>query len=138
MTDVEGKTHRTTVPRGKLQYKVWKRLLARKAAIANPFFIELIGKIQEPFVSAISDFQGSRAVFHDGKVLLAGDAFNLCRPHGGGSTSQAAFQVEQLVKCWCGEMTLSEWEQKCVESAANAAQFSLKMAQVFWYKKVES
>lgn len=133
MTDINGIRHRSTVPRGKMQPQVWKRLLARNARSGNYAFGELIEKIEEPFVSAIHDFQGEKAVFLGGKLLLVGDAFNLCRPHGGGSTNLAAFQVQELVKCWGGEMSLMEWEKRCVESTAKAAEFSLKMAQFFWH-----
>ncbi|KAF2449696.1 hypothetical protein P171DRAFT_517362 [Karstenula rhodostoma CBS 690.94] len=70
MTDVDGKIHNTTVPRGKIIPEVWRHLLDRNSTAGNPTFIELVGKIREPFVSAIRDFQGSKAVFLHGKLLL--------------------------------------------------------------------
>lgn len=133
MTDSDGKVHKTTVSRGKMRPEVWKRLLERDATTGNPAFVELAEQITEPFVSAIHDFQGSKAVFFDGKVLLLGDAFSLCRPHGGGSTSQAAVQVQQLVRCLEGDMSLSEWEEHGIKSSVDGAQFSLRMAHFFWY-----
>jgi flavin-dependent dehydrogenase len=136
LTDVDGKKHNTTIPRGKIQPKVWQRLLDRQYSLSNPYFVELMEKINEPFVSAIRDFEGSKAVFFDGKLLLAGDALAQCRPHGGGSTSQAALQAGLLAKVWNGEMTLEEWEETCLQSAAKAAQYSLAMAQFFWNGKV--
>jgi 2-polyprenyl-6-methoxyphenol hydroxylase-like FAD-dependent oxidoreductase len=98
--------------------------------------MELMEKIEQPFVSAIRDFKGTKSVFYDGKLLLAGDAFTVCRPHGAGSTSQAAFQVQTLIKVLDGEMTLEQWEETCLEAAAKAAQYSMGMARFFWTGKV--
>ncbi len=137
-TDIDGKRHNTTIPRGKMQPKVWERVLDHRKLVGNPYFIELMEKIEEPFVSAIRDFEGSKAAFYDGKLLLAGDALTLCRPHGGASTNEAALQAQLLVKVWKGEMTIEEWEKMCFESAAKAAQFSLAMAQFFWTGEVTS
>jgi hypothetical protein len=66
--------------------------------------------IEDPLCIGRSGLQGSKAVFFDSKLLLAGDALNLYRPHCGRSTSQAAFHVQQLVKCLEGEMSLKMGE----------------------------
>lgn len=79
LTDVDGVAHQTTVPRGRMSPKVWQTLIGRKASVVNPYFVDLMEAIEEPFVSAINDFQGQKAVFWDGKVLLVGDAFSLVR-----------------------------------------------------------
>jgi 2-polyprenyl-6-methoxyphenol hydroxylase-like FAD-dependent oxidoreductase len=136
LTDVDGKTHPSTVPRGKMRPEVWQRVLDRKVLVKNPYFRELMEKVEQPFVSAIRDFKGTKSVFYDGSLLLAGDAFTMCRPHGGGSTSQAAFQAQTLVKVLEGEKTLEQWEEACLASAEKAAQFSMAMAQLFWKGKV--
>ena len=86
--------------------KVWQRALDRKSSIANPYFIDLLDAIEEPFVSAINDFQGQKAVFYDEKLLLVGDALTMIRQHGGGSTSQAALQARLLFQTLQGEITL--------------------------------
>lgn len=113
--------------------EVWQSILDRSSSVANSCFVELMQNIAEPFVSAIREFQGSKSVFHGGRLLLVGDAFSLCRPHGGGSTSQAALQAQSLAKVWNGDMSLESWEDMCLESAATAAEFSLKMGQIFWH-----
>jgi 2-polyprenyl-6-methoxyphenol hydroxylase-like FAD-dependent oxidoreductase len=135
LTDMDGKLHQSTVPRGKLSTRVWQRLVDRKSSVVNPYFVELMESIEQPFVSAIQDFQGQKAVFYDGKLLLVGDAFTLCRPHGGGSTSQAAVQAQTLFQALQGNMTLDEWEETCLDSAEKAARFSLAMADFFWNDK---
>ena len=135
-TDVEGRKHSSTIPRGKMQPKVWRDLLERRFGdIANPHFIELFEETHEPFVSAIRDFPASKAVFWDGKVILVGDAFALCRPHAGGSTSQAAFQAIELAKVWEGISTAEQWEKECIASAAKAQALSLAMAEFFFTGK---
>jgi 2-polyprenyl-6-methoxyphenol hydroxylase-like FAD-dependent oxidoreductase len=132
LTDVNGKVHQTTVPRGKMSPDVWQRVVGRKASVMNPHFLDLIESIEEPFVSAIGDFQGQKSLFYNNKLMLVGDAFALCRPHGGGSTSQAALQAQTLLRALRGEITLEEWEEACVEAADKAARFSLAMADFFW------
>lgn len=112
--------------------KIWQRVLNRKSTVKNPYFIDLMEAIEEPFVSVIKDFQGKKSVFWDGKVILVGDAFSLIRLHGGGSTSQAALQAQMLGRMMNGEMTREEWEERCVDEAEKAAGFSLRMAGFFW------
>jgi 2-polyprenyl-6-methoxyphenol hydroxylase-like FAD-dependent oxidoreductase len=136
LTDVSGKVHQTTVPRGKMSPEVWQRVVGRKTSVMNPHFIDLMESIEEPFVSAISDFQGHKSLFYDNKLMLVGDAFALCRPHGGGSTSQAAFQAHTLLRSLQGEISIEQWQETCLESAEKAARFSLAMADFFWNGKV--
>ncbi|KAF2785511.1 FAD/NAD(P)-binding domain-containing protein [Melanomma pulvis-pyrius CBS 109.77] len=135
MTDVDGRKHFTTIPRGRMQPKVWRSILDRKSVVSNPHFVELLEKTKEPFVSAIRDFPGSKAVFCDGKLLLVGDALALCRPHGGGSTSQAAFQALELGKVWEGARALDLWEKDCLEGASKAQTISLAMGEFFFAGK---
>ncbi|KAF2030738.1 hypothetical protein EK21DRAFT_111611 [Setomelanomma holmii] len=127
-TDVDGKEHFTTIPRGKIRSEVWQRVLDRKDAVSNPHFIELLERTKEPFVSAIRDLAGTRSIFYNGKVLLVGDAFALCQPHAGGSTSQAAYQALELKKALKGETTLPDWEQTCLRGAAAELQRSIGAA----------
>jgi 2-polyprenyl-6-methoxyphenol hydroxylase-like FAD-dependent oxidoreductase len=136
LTDVSGKTHQTTVPRGKMNPQIWQRVIDRESSVGNPYFVDVMRAVKEPFVSTINDFGGQKSVFWNGRVLLVGDAFTLCRPHGGGSTSQAALQAQTLLQALQGEMTLEQWEQSCLAAAQKAAQFSLAMADFLWNGKV--
>jgi 2-polyprenyl-6-methoxyphenol hydroxylase-like FAD-dependent oxidoreductase len=131
-TDIEGKKHFSTIPRGRIQPQVWQRVLGRKDTVSNPHFIDLLSHTSEPFVSAVRDFPGTKSIFHGGKILLVGDAFALCRPHAGGSTSQAAFQALELRKLLEGQMDFNEWERICVEAAAKESMKSLGAAQFFF------
>jgi flavin-dependent dehydrogenase len=131
-TDTDGKKHYSTVPRGKIQPQVWRGVRDREDVVENPHFIDLLKHTNEPFVSAIRDSPGSRSVFFGGKVLFVGDAFALCRPHAGGSTSQAAFQALELRKVVEGQMEMKTWEKTCLESAANELERSLGAAKFFF------
>jgi 2-polyprenyl-6-methoxyphenol hydroxylase-like FAD-dependent oxidoreductase len=137
-TDIDGKRHSTTIPKGKISSAVWQRLLERKASVSNSHFVELMENIAEPFVTAIRDRKGSKAAFYDGRLFLTGDALALCRPHSGSSTSQAAFQAQELLKVMKGEITPQEWEETCFREAAKAAKYSLAMAQFFCTGKITS
>jgi 2-polyprenyl-6-methoxyphenol hydroxylase-like FAD-dependent oxidoreductase len=121
------------VPRGKIQPKIWQRVRDRsEEVVLNPHFIDLLRHTSEPFVSAIRDCKATQSVFWGGKVLLVGDAFALCRPHAGGSTSQAAFQAAELKKVLEGDTDLEEWERQCVESAGRELERSLGAAKFFF------
>jgi 2-polyprenyl-6-methoxyphenol hydroxylase-like FAD-dependent oxidoreductase len=132
-TDTDGKKHYSTVPKGKIQPKVWQRVRdEREDVVRNPHFIDLLKRTREPFVSAIRDCPATRSVFWGGKIVLLGDAFALCRPHAGGSTSQAAFQALELKKVLEGEIDLGEWEKRCVGSAEKELERSLGAAKFFF------
>jgi len=108
-TDNSGKKHSTTIPRGKMDPKVWAKRQSSGAALSVPF-AELIKKTTDPFVSAIRESTTPQPVAHDGKLLLVGDAFSLFRPHTGSSTNQTARQALELAEVFRGVKTLDEWQ----------------------------
>lgn len=132
LTDIDGNKHASTVPRGKVQPQVWQSVLNRQDTISNSHFLELLQHTNEPFVSAIHDFPGTCSVFEDGRVLLVGDAFALCMPHAGGSTSQAAFQVSMLRKVFEDAINLDSWQRVCIGSATKELEKSLGAAKLFF------
>ena len=114
-TDTDGKQHHSTVPRGKVRQEAWAEQCDRGSSLLPGPYKEVMNKITEPFLQVIMDYCSPRASFHDGKVLLVGDARTLLRPHIAFSTNQAAFDcrgVEKLVK---GEITAAEWEEEVVQ-----------------------
>ncbi|KAI9649442.1 hypothetical protein NHQ30_002018 [Ciborinia camelliae] len=96
-TGVSGKRYWTTIPRGEMQPQVWSRKRESGEALSAPF-AELLAKTPDPLISAVRECSSPRAVFHDGKLLLVGDAFALFRPHVGLSTNQAAMQALGLAE----------------------------------------
>ncbi|KAH6679076.1 hypothetical protein B0J14DRAFT_624339 [Halenospora varia] len=122
-TDIDGKKHSTTIPRGKMQTNVWAKKLQSATSLSTPF-TELLQKTADPFVSAIRECSAPNAVFHDGKLLLVGDAFALFRPHVGSSTNQAAMQAMGLADLFLGKQTTEEWEKTSVEYARKTGALS--------------
>lgn len=98
MTDSDGNRHRTTLPPGKMQPKVWDRMKQVAQARLPPQFAEIISKTKYPFAQAITDVISPTNTFMNGKVLLIGDALAGFRPHTVASTSQAAFDAMVLAE----------------------------------------
>lgn len=112
MTDVDGHRHRNTLPIGKMREDVRAKQRAYGDEVLAPPFVELINKIHQPFITAISDTIALQASFFDGKLLLVGDALALFRPHVAASTNQAALHCLLLEKVLNGAMSFSEWEKQ--------------------------
>ncbi|TGJ79822.1 hypothetical protein E0Z10_g8945 [Xylaria hypoxylon] len=110
MIDIEGKLHHISLPPGKVDPTVWKKQRDYAKTIFAPAYLEMIQRIDSPFLHLITDFCSPRAAFAGGKILTVGDASTLLRPHIAFSTNQAASHVlltEKLVK---GIVTPEEWE----------------------------
>ncbi|UJR17254.1 hypothetical protein I4U23_004149 [Adineta vaga] len=104
LTDCNGRKHRWTVPRDKIQPKIWESLKQYANDHLPPQFIELVNLTRSPFVQAISDVLSSQATYYDGRVVFVGDALAGFRPHTAGATSQAAFHA---LKLW---ETMKNWD----------------------------
>ncbi|CAD6588607.1 MAG: hypothetical protein ASARMPREDX12_003384 [Alectoria sarmentosa] len=117
LTDVDGHKHQHSLPTGKMRDEVWSTQKALAAKLLPPPFLELINKIQQPFVTVISDTTASKASFFNGKLLLVGDALTLFRPHNALSSNQAAFDCLQLQRVLQGDITISEWEVRVLQYA---------------------
>lgn len=131
MTDVDGKVHNNTIPKKKIQPVVWQEARDRVKLQACPFYCELMENTTKLHVSAINDFPNTKAVFCDGKVILAGDAMSQCRPHAGGGLNEHAFQALELAKVLEGTITLHRWEKLCLESAGKAHALAMEMGKSF-------
>lgn len=80
LTDSHGKQHHHTLPAGRMQLEVWARQQARAVDENLPRpFLELVQKIKQPFITAVSNTSASQAAFLGGKLLLVGDALTLLR-----------------------------------------------------------
>ncbi|KAF2266738.1 FAD/NAD(P)-binding domain-containing protein [Lojkania enalia] len=125
MTDSSGRRRNVTVPKGYLSKTAWeKRLSSAKPALPDDWF-EVVSQAQTPFVTAITSFDGTKASFFNGKLILAGDAFTQFRPHLGLSCDQAALQALQLTKVFSGEITLEQGEKVVLDWSR---EFSLRSA----------
>lgn len=75
-------------------------------------FAALLSATRQPFVTKVNDVLCEKAVFHDGKVVLVGDALAAFRPHLAVATEQAARHCLGLARVWEGEMTMEQWSRE--------------------------
>ncbi len=72
-------------------------------------------------MTAVTGFESDKAVFLNGKLLLAGDALTQCRPHLGSSCNLPALQALALLRVLKEEVTIAEWEKQVVSFAKEFA-----------------
>lgn len=116
MTDsVDGHVHHNFVPEGHVKREIWeaRRRQARELPLPTPF-LELIEKINDPFIQVISEYYCPRAAFEQGKVLLMGDAVSQFRPHAALGVAQAAFHISALEDYLSGKISWQKWERRVV------------------------
>ncbi|KAI0913937.1 FAD binding domain protein [Ustulina deusta] len=106
-TDIHGKQHHNTVPRGLVQPAVWERVLKSKLPQMVDPFAELLGKTERPFITKINDALCTSPSFYNGHVILVGDALTTFRPHVGAATEQAARHCLAMEKVSNGEKALA-------------------------------
>ncbi|KAL9110366.1 MAG: hypothetical protein Q9227_005097 [Pyrenula ochraceoflavens] len=112
MTDKDGHRHRSTLPEGKMDEKVWARQVSRAEGMVNAPFLELIQKTKSPFISTVRDAIAPKASYFNGKLLLVGDALALYRPHCALSANQAALDCLTLERAMNGEISIQQWEKQ--------------------------
>lgn len=136
-TDVHGKKHFSTIPRGKIQPEIWAKRRSFGGNLSVPF-TELVEKTTDPFVSAIREFVAPKTVFHDGKLLLVGDAFALFRPHVAASTNQAAMQAIGLSAVFRGDGDgdLEAWERNSLGYARKTSAISAAFGEYCFTGKI--
>jgi len=117
MTDSHGKRHHNTLPIGEMRKEIWEHQQDYAKKVLPPQFVEIVTKTEQPFIQAITDVISPRNAFFDGKVLLIGDAVAGFRPHTAASTSQAAFDAQQLDGLMRGNISRGEWERNTMEYA---------------------
>ncbi|KAH9905018.1 FAD binding domain protein [Xylariomycetidae sp. FL2044] len=116
-TDINGKTHRNSIPKRQMNPAVWQR--ARDSVLpdlAAPF-AALLTRSDTPWATKVNDALGTVSSFHDGHVMLVGDAFSTSRPHLGTGTEQGAWQSLAMGRLMKGEITLKEWEMGAATNA---------------------
>ncbi|KAB8527820.1 hypothetical protein FH972_025471 [Carpinus fangiana] len=127
LTDLNGHTHRTTLPVGGVQSRLWESQKEYATQRLPPQFAELVHKTQQPFVQAITDALSEKSVFYDGKVLMVGDAVAGFRPHTAASANQAALNALLLEGVAKGTLSLEEWEDIILEYARDTQKRGVQM-----------
>jgi 2-polyprenyl-6-methoxyphenol hydroxylase-like FAD-dependent oxidoreductase len=95
-TDAEGRHHGAGIPPPLIRPDVIARVKAEARALIAPQ-IAAIFTGAAPFFQPIYDLVSPRLVF--GRVVLAGDAAFVTRPHAGAATTKAALDAASLADC---------------------------------------
>ncbi|MCJ1448894.1 MAG: hypothetical protein MMC23_009413 [Stictis urceolatum] len=96
LTDINGVQHRRSIGAGLLRPEVWVAQRTHAHHVLSPQFVQLIDAVIKQFVQAVEDSSVSRAVFANSRVILAGEALAVVRPHtaqGADNIAQAALLV---------------------------------------------
>ncbi|KAF2834638.1 FAD/NAD(P)-binding domain-containing protein [Patellaria atrata CBS 101060] len=112
LTDINGKKHQNTVPKGLVNPEVWNTRVQLAAKLMPAPFVEVISKITRPFVTRVNEVISPQASFFSGKVVLVGDALVGLRPNTAMATNQAAMHCAEFEKVMMGDMSQAEWDRK--------------------------
>ncbi|KAK4504892.1 hypothetical protein PRZ48_002855 [Zasmidium cellare] len=136
MTDVDGHTHRTTIPKGKLHPSVWQSQITTARKILNPLLASLIAQTPAPFVSIVSSIASPRAAFFNNRLFLIGDALCQPQPNIGMGTTLGAYTLTTLIntvicpsngRVPLDAQNVAEWEgkvlQECEVVSCNSVAF---------------
>ena len=98
-TDGEGRHHAAGIPPPLIRRDAIARVKADAKALIAPQVAEIFARAA-PFFQPIYDLESPRLVF--GRVVLAGDAAFVARPHAGAGTTKAALDAACLADCLRG------------------------------------
>jgi 2-polyprenyl-6-methoxyphenol hydroxylase-like FAD-dependent oxidoreductase len=128
MTDINGKTHHGTVPRGLVRPEMWEKQRAIAASLLPEGIAEIVQKTETPFVTKMYDAASTNASFFGGKLFIVGDAFITLRPNAGMSTNQAALHCNLLEKVVEGEMTPEQWNRAVLSNGNAQRRFAMALS----------
>ncbi len=92
-TDASGRRHAAGIPPPLIRPDVIARVKADARALIAPQIAEIFARTT-PFFQPIYDLESPKLVF--GRVVLAGDAAFVARPHAGAGTTKAALDAASL------------------------------------------
>jgi 2-polyprenyl-6-methoxyphenol hydroxylase-like FAD-dependent oxidoreductase len=95
-TDAAGRYHAAGIPPPLIRPEIIARAKADARALIAPQVAEIFARAA-PFFQPIYDLASPRIVF--GRVVLAGDAAFVTRPHAGAATTKAALDAAILADC---------------------------------------
>jgi hypothetical protein len=134
MTDTEGTVHPWTNQHPPPQTIEDQKAYAKK--VLPPQFAELVELTAKPFIQAITDVYSPHTVFHDGALVLMGDAVAGFRPHTAGSTSQATFHALKLDQYLRGEnIDWKRFEREVGQYARQGVQHGIELGNRSQFKE---
>jgi 2-polyprenyl-6-methoxyphenol hydroxylase-like FAD-dependent oxidoreductase len=98
LTDVNGKVHGFSVPRGLMRNDLANRQRQVARAVLPPVLADMVEATQDIFLQAIHDLLSPSHVVH-GNVAFLGDSGAILRPHTAAGTTKAAVNAWLLAKC---------------------------------------
>jgi len=96
LTDKNGVTHRSSLPRGAAPDQAVADLTERARREIHPKMAALVSETRDPFLQVVLDVTVPKTLF--GRTLLTGDAAFVVRPHTAGGTSKAAYEASILAR----------------------------------------
>lgn len=96
LTDASGHRHKVSIPPPLIRREIIARMRQDADALLAPQFAELVRLTPQPFFQPIYDVESPQLVF--GRVVLAGDAAFVARPHVGMGVTKAAGDAVALAE----------------------------------------
>lgn len=97
LTDSAGRTHEVSIPPPLIAPGVVAEMRAAAARLLPPRLNAAVAPIAQPFLQPVYDLESPALAF--GRVVLAGDAAFVVRPHVGGGVVKAADDAAALAAC---------------------------------------
>ncbi len=94
-SDAAGQYHGLSIPPHLIRREFLDDMRAAAHAKLSPLMAEIVGRVEQPLLQAITDLESPKLVF--GRVVLMGDAAFVARPHVAAGTSKAALDACCLV-----------------------------------------
>ncbi|KAF8851872.1 FAD/NAD(P)-binding domain-containing protein [Acephala macrosclerotiorum] len=135
MTNKDGNLHHVSVPLGKMSPSVVSKRKSLAAELLSPSATEIVQRTKDPYIQAITDCISPKAVFLNGKVLLAGDAVASLRPMAGLGVNSAARSAMILLDVLGGKMGFEEWEKDILGYARDARALGITRESTWKTKK---
>jgi 2-polyprenyl-6-methoxyphenol hydroxylase-like FAD-dependent oxidoreductase len=132
MTDVDGKTHRYGVPKGKLSREANNLIREDLAKLLAPQSQQILDAtaVSELIVQEMTNVKVPSRSFLDGKVLLVSDAGGLPRPHTYAGTSKAAFDAMRLKDVLEGRIDINQWVKDTTAYANACIDVSIEIGDI--------
>ncbi|KAF2446603.1 FAD/NAD(P)-binding domain-containing protein [Karstenula rhodostoma CBS 690.94] len=127
-TDVNGKQHQGTLPRGLVRPENWEKQKSLALSVLPPGLAEVVSKTTRPFLTRIYDVTSSKIIFFNSKLFVVGDAAMSIRPNVGMSTQLAAYDCNMLERVIEGKITPSQWEKVFLRYKYAQRRFGLTVA----------
>jgi 2-polyprenyl-6-methoxyphenol hydroxylase-like FAD-dependent oxidoreductase len=124
-TDVNGKEHFGTLPRGLVKPEAWEKQKALASSVLQEGHAEIVKQTTSPFVTKVFDVSSPKALFMGGKVFLVGDAQVTIRPNVGLGSTHAAHDCNTLEKVIERKITPEQWEKTVLRYGASQSRYGL-------------